>query len=81
MAQVDNVVGITPCTPILEQYRQTPRFFGALCQDIQLTDDAKYFNKEIETKRFIFKSDSKYDESTQEKYLLGIDSMSQNARK
>ena len=38
-------------------------------------------NKDIETKRFIFKSDDKYDESTQEKYLLGIDSMSENARR
>ena len=65
MAQGDNLFGITPCMPILEdRQRYGPRLFGALCQDIQLTDDAKYFNKDIETKRFIFKSDMYFDLAT-----------------
>ena len=64
MAQGANLYGITPCMPILEQKGKQPRFFGALCIDMQLTDDAKFFNKEIETKRFIFKSDKEFEEAT-----------------
>ena len=58
--------------PILEQKDKLPRFFGSLCQDIQLTDDAKFFNKDIETKRFIFASDAQFEEATKEKQLLDL---------
>ena len=35
MAQGDNLYGITPCMPILEdRQRYGQRFFGALCQSI-----------------------------------------------
>lgn len=64
MAQIDNTLGITPCMPILEEReRYGSRFFGALCQDILLIDQTKYFNIDIETKQFIFKKDVKFDEA------------------
>ena len=81
MAQIDNTLGITPCMPILEErQRYGSRFFGALCQDILLTDQTKYFNIDVETKRFIFKKDAKFDEAAEEKYFLGFDTMTSKAR-
>ena len=49
--------------PILEGTGNKPRFFGALCHDIQLTDNTKYFDKNVETKRFIFKEDEKFNQA------------------
>ena len=54
MAAGSSLFGITTCMPILEQKGQLQRFFGTLCQDITLTDNVKYFNKDIDTKRLIF---------------------------
>ena len=38
MASQTNFYGITPCMPLLEGTDIEPRFKGALCQDIRLTD-------------------------------------------
>ena len=45
-----------------------------------LTDKTKYFNIDIETKRFIFKKDDKFDEASEEKYFLSFDTMTSKAR-
>ena len=64
--------------PIIEQedLNQDPRFFGALCLDIYLTSDINFFNKDIETKQFIFKRDEKFDLATKEKSILNISTIS-----
>ena len=49
--------------PILEGIDDNPRFFGALCIDMQLTDNTKFFTKNVETKRFIFKKDKTFNEA------------------
>ena len=55
MAGFNNTIGITPCMPLLDGTGKEPIFKGALCQDILLTDQTKFFNQDVETKRFIFK--------------------------
>ena len=64
--------------PIIEQsdLNQEPRFFGALCLDIYLTSDIKFFNKDIETKQFIFKRDEKFDMATRVKSMLNMSTIS-----
>ena len=54
-AAPDDVIGVTPCMPIMDKSsdNENPRFFGALCLDVSLTDENTFFpgKENIEAKK------------------------------